>query len=141
MSFAAETRERTRPVLPLAGMVDVLFLLIIFFMTTSVFREQELQVEIAPPSISADQGSNSQAAHMITINAEGDIFIGDRRYDLASLRQVMDQLYTTSPDERINIRADQGATHGRVMKVKDVVWQAGFNEVSEGVIKDQPSVP
>ena len=49
MSFATQTRERSAPVLPLAGMVDVLFLLLIFFMTASVFRDAELAVEVALP--------------------------------------------------------------------------------------------
>lgn len=141
MSFAAETRERIRPVLPLAGMVDVLFLLLIFFMTTSVFREQEFQIEVAPPSISSDRGTSNQVAYTITIDAEGEIYIGDRRYDLASLKQTLEELHATSPGEKINVRGDQDVLYGRVVKVFDIAHQAGFTSVSYAVKKDQPSVP
>ena len=74
MGFASETRERVRPVLPLAGMVDILFLLLIFFMSTYSMREQELSVDVGlPASESAEPGTNEALKVVITYDQEGRV--------------------------------------------------------------------
>ena len=88
MSFAAQVRERSRPVLPLAPMVDVLFLLLIFFMTASVFREQELQIDVALPTAEMAQPPATTATQItISLTADDRIYLGPRELTLAALRR------------------------------------------------------
>lgn len=135
MSFAAPMRERSRPVLPLAAMVDILFLLLIFFMTVSVFREQDIYVEVSPPAVESGRPGTGGSAIIITVNGDGDVFIGDRRFDLPTLRTALNQLSQQFANEAVYIRGDESATHGRVMQVKDTVFEAGFANVYDAVVK------
>lgn len=135
MSFAAPMRERSRPVLPLAAMVDILFLLLIFFMTVSVFREQDVYVEVAPPAIESGQPGTGGSAIIITVTGDGDIYIGDRRFTLPELRAALNDLSQQFANEPVYIRGDESATHGRVMQVKDTIFESGFTNVYDAVVK------
>lgn len=138
MSFTASQRERSGPMLPLAAMVDVLFLLLIFFMTTSIFRDQDYFVEVHPPAIESGQSSADVAPLILTVDPEGVIFIGDRVYDLPTLRETLIRLHTQASGGAVVIRGDANATHGRIMEVKDALFQAGFRDVSEAVVRPAP---
>lgn len=135
MSFAAPTRERSQPALPLAAMVDILFLLLIFFMTVSVFREQDVFIEVAPPAVESGRPGTAGSAIVITVTGEGAIYIGDRAFDLAGLTAALGQLSEQFAAEPVYIRGDQEATHGRVMQVKDAAFEAGFLNVYDAVVK------
>ena len=89
MSFATPSRERTRPAVPLAAMIDVLFLLLIFFMTASVFREQDQLIDVDLPEAETATGVPSPTQITITIDPQDQIFIGEHRYTLSELRQTL----------------------------------------------------
>lgn len=130
MSFAGESRERARPALPLSAMVDILFLLLIFFMTASVFREQELQVPVQlAPSDSAETGTTSATQIIISIDEEDRIFLGSREHSLESLRQTLDELAQVYPNETVIIRGDQDSSYGLALRVMDLANLAGLTDV------------
>ncbi|MEX0653592.1 MAG: biopolymer transporter ExbD [Phycisphaeraceae bacterium] len=131
MSFTAETRERSRPVLPLAAMVDVLFLLLIFFMTVSTFRESELQVPVnLAPAETAEPGAGTAMAIYITITEDERIYLGPQELALAELGPRLAQLAEQLPGENVVIRTD-GEARARIQnRVLDLARQAGFEDVS-----------
>ena len=127
MSFTAETRERTRPVLPLAAMVDVLFLLIIFFMTASVFREQELAVHLnLPAADSAQTAPGLTTQIVIHITDDNRIHLGPRERTFSELRQDLVQLHAASPNETVVIRADEQSSYGTFLQILGAAQRAGF---------------
>ncbi|MEL7087347.1 MAG: biopolymer transporter ExbD [Planctomycetota bacterium] len=136
MSFSTQTRERSAPVLPLAGMVDVLFLLLIFFMTASVFRDAELAIDVDLPASNsevAEVGPGSQV--VITVDAENRIFLGERAVSLGELPGILDDLRGVIEEGSVVLRADQAATYGVPFTVLDMVKFAGLGEVSLGTIR------
>lgn len=130
MSFAAESRERSRPVLPLSAMVDILFLLLIFFMTASVFREQELQVPVdLAPSETAETGSTTATQIVISIDGDDRIFLGPTEHSLDSLAEKLRELVDIYPNETVIVRGDQASSYGLAVQVMDVANQAGLTDV------------
>lgn len=130
MSFSAESRERTRPALPLSAMVDIMFLLLIFFMTASVFREQELQVPVdLAPSATAQAGTTSATQITINIDADDRIFLGPREHSLESLRRTLGELSRMYPHETVIIRGDRDSSYGLAVRVMDAATQAGLTDV------------
>lgn len=128
MSFTGQSRQRTGPVLPLSALVDVLFLLLIFFMVASVMREQEQQIDVSlAQAQAARQGGPTNTA--ITLNAQGEIFLGDRRVSLDQLRTTLRQLALQFPDEAVIIRADQKCDVGTLVRVLDVPKTVGLTNV------------
>ena len=148
MSFVAESRLRTRPVLPLAGMVDVLFLLLIFFMTASVFREQELQIPVELPATETAQVAAPDPATriVVTVTADGRIFLGEREVSADELKVMFRELADQFPHESVIVRGDRDSRFGLAVHVMDLAQQAGIRDVSVATIKtldetDEPSGP
>jgi biopolymer transport protein ExbD len=132
MSFTTPSRQRAGPVLPLASMVDMLFLLLIFFMTASTFREQELQIDVALPAAETAEPGRAATQIIITITDDGRIHLGDRHFTLPELRQTLTRLAQTYPDEAVVIRGDQDSRLGIVTDVIDTAYAVGLRNVSIG---------
>ncbi|MEM8739399.1 MAG: biopolymer transporter ExbD [Planctomycetota bacterium] len=136
MSFATQTRERSAPVLPLAGMVDVLFLLLIFFMTASVFRDAELAVDVSLPesnSAAAEVGPGTQV--VITIDEADRVFLGERQVQLEELPAILEDLKGVIDRDSVVVRGDRAASYGVPFAVLDMVKFAGLGEVSLGTVR------
>ena len=130
MGFTSESRERSRPVLPLAAMVDVLFLLLIFFMTASVFREQEL-----PAADTAAPGQEGGTQVVISLTEDGRVFLGAREMTEQELSLTLAQLAQQYPDEAVVIRGDQLSKYGQAVHLMDLAKDAGFTNVTLATVK------
>lgn len=142
MSFVSESRERVRPVLPLAGMVDILFLLLIFFMTASVFRDQELQLPVELPSAaSAEEGSAAAATRIVvTVTADDRVFLGEREMPIDLLQTTFEELAIQFPDETVIVRGDQNSRFGLAVRIMDLAQSAGLTNVSVATVKSVEDV-
>ena len=137
MSFTAETRARSQPVLPLAGMVDMLFLLLVFFMTVSVFREQDKQIDISLPDTQTATAPKSKTPIIVTVTKKGDVYIGDHPYQMADLQTIMLKLAQQFPNETVVVRGDKGAPFGLAVQVMDVARASGLSNISIATSKLQ----
>ncbi|MEM9881436.1 MAG: biopolymer transporter ExbD [Planctomycetota bacterium] len=136
MSFSTQTRERSAPVLPLAGMVDILFLLLIFFMTASVFRDAELSMDVAlPTSETAEAAVGPANQIIITVDAENRVFLGERAVPIDDLRGILEDLVAVAPNDAAVIRADGDADWGVGVRVMDLAQQAGLTQVQAATIR------
>lgn len=136
MSFAAESRERSRPVLPLAAMVDVLFLLLIFFMTASVFREAEAQIDIDVPEAQTAQPAETRT-DQITVNIKADnrVYLGEREVTLDRLADELARLVEEAGVTGVVIRGDTGSAYGVFVQVTDQAKLAGIDEISVAALR------
>ena len=130
MSFTTPTRVRSAPAIPLAPMVDILFLLLIFFVTTSVFREYDQQIDVTPPATESGYMPHSPTQIVITVTRENQVYIGDKNYDREDLAGTLYELASQFPNEKVFIRGDSGSLWGTVCEVMDVAYQAGFADVA-----------
>ena len=129
MGFASESRERARPVLPLAGMVDILFLLLIFFMSTYSMREQEMMIDIGlPVSESAQPGTTQAQKVIVSFSEAGEVYLGQRKVAIENLAAEMAKLAEINPDQPVIIRGADKADYGLFMKVVDAATKAGLGE-------------
>jgi len=136
MSFATQSRERAAPVLPLAGMVDVLFLLLIFFMTASVFRDAELSMDVSLPTAETASAAVGPAQQIIiTVDENNLVFLGQRQVPIDNLRDILLDLVAVAPNDSVVVRADQASTTGVAVRVMDLAQQAGLTEVSISTIR------
>ena len=136
MSFSASTRVRSAPVLPLAGMVDVLFLLLIFFMTASVFRDQETAIDVSlPAAASATPPSAPAAQVVVTIDAEDQIFLGERPVTMDELQGILLELAEVAPDNTLVVRGDRDSRFGTAVGVMDLGTQAGLESLYVSTVR------
>ena len=110
--------------LGLAPLIDVVLLLLIFYIVTTSFTEPRLPLDLA----SADSGVVSDLSELvIEIDDRGGVAIDGQE---ANAREVEDRLDRAgSRDDEVEIRADREAKHGQVMEVLDQARESGVTRV------------
>ncbi|NBU68909.1 MAG: biopolymer transporter ExbD [Verrucomicrobia bacterium] len=116
--------------LDVAPLVDVILLLLIFFLLTSSFVFQP-GIVIDPPTAGQSKGGVTDTRYVITATAglKPQIFFNDRAIDLAKLRLELARIAKLEPRAAVVIRADRELRHGVVTQLLDVVVQNGLSAV------------
>lgn len=112
----------------LTPMLDVVFIMLIFFIvTTSFVKEAGITVN-RPQAASAQK--KEKASIFIAINKSGDIWLDKRKVDLRSVRANVEKMKAESPEGAVVIQADQTSKTGILVKVMDQVRLAGVSNIS-----------
>jgi biopolymer transport protein ExbD len=115
-------------IINITSLIDVMFLLLIFFMVTSTFKNQPAINLVLPRSATASETVDTPAILFLT--AEGDVYLNDTLIDKESLAGRLEQLNVTTGEDRMVLRADEKAAHGDVVELIDIIKQSGFSRVS-----------
>ena len=129
-----KTIRDEEPTLNLTSMIDVLFLLIIFFMTATKFTEMEHRIGLNVPQV-ADPGALSSAPEPKVINVyqDGHVTLGARDVTLDELTGLLAAARKQYQDVGVLIRGDQSATHGRMSQVYTACKRAGISDLAISV--------
>ncbi|HSG97836.1 MAG TPA: biopolymer transporter ExbD [Woeseiaceae bacterium] len=112
----------------LTPMLDVVFIMLIFFIVTATFiKEAGIQVE-RPNTTTAD--SQDDAAILIAISANDEIWIDRQEREPKMLRGVIERLHAENPKGSIVIQADEGSTHEKLVQVMEAAKAAGVTNVA-----------
>jgi biopolymer transport protein ExbD len=125
-------RHREDPELNLISLIDVLLVLLIFFMVSTTFQ-QEGRVKIHLPQASdIPQPRGAQEPLVITVTADGNYRINERTLINSTPDVLREALMKAAGTERgpITIRADARATHQAVVTAMDVAGHLGFVELN-----------
>lgn len=116
----------------IAPLIDIVFILLIFFVVTSTFiRENTLEIDLPSSHSTAHLGTES--AIEILISADNEISVGDRLLPTATVDSLIRELTRRVGDadsERVVVRADADARHETVVLVLDAVNLLDLTEVS-----------
>jgi biopolymer transport protein ExbD len=112
----------------LTPMLDVVFIMLIFFIVTTSFVK-ESGVEFNRPSAATAQ-KKDKASIFVGINANNEVMIEKRIVDVRSVRANIERLNAESPEGAIVIQADEAAKTGVLVKVVDQIRAAGVKDVS-----------
>lgn len=112
----------------LTPMLDVVFILLIFFIvTTSFVRESGIDVD--PPQ-AATAIPQSQSSILIAISPEGDIWMDRQPVSLAALGPAVARMQAENPLSSVVIQADKASRSGRLVEVMDRLRQAGVERMA-----------
>lgn len=133
------SRRREEPEVNLTALIDVVFLLLIFFMVSTTFdREAQLKVDL--PEASAEPTEAPKEILEVTVNERGEYFIDDQQVvntEAETLRKAMRQAMGDRRDLPLLIRADGQAPHQSVVTVMDVARQLGIEQLSLATVQHQ----
>lgn len=115
--------RRRRPAITITPLIDVMLLLLIFFMLTSTFR-QDTGIDITLPEARSGAAQELEL-HEVVVDQEGRLFFGATPVDEAGLRQQLTELLAGDPSAQLVLRADAGADFGRVVRAIDIAREAG----------------
>ncbi len=125
--------------IPTSSMSDIAFLLIVFFMTTSVFsRDKGLKLVL--PEKGQEVKVASKNLVKIAINPQGEVFFGDQPVTLDQLPEKIKKKLAENPKYVILIKTNELAPYDKMIQVLDVVKSVPeAKRISLGVIKtEQP---
>ena len=114
--------------LNLTPMLDVVFILLIFFIVTTSFIK-ETGIDVNRPSATTAE-KKPQGNILIAINANGNIWIDNREIDIRAVRANIQVLKARYPLSSVIIQSDQDASTGKLVKVMDQVRLAGVQNIS-----------
>jgi len=127
MNFRPAKKSRSL-IINVTTLIDVMFLLLIFFMVTSTFKNQPAINLVLPRSATATETVDTPSVLYLT--SEGETFLNDTLVDESRLPELLAQLRASAKEDRMVLRADEAATHGRVVQLIDTIKQSGFSRVS-----------
>jgi biopolymer transport protein ExbD len=117
----------------LAPMIDMTFLLLIFFMVTTKITKEKKKIDIDLPTASAALTPEDLSGRdIINVDGEGVIYIGDKPTDLPSLKAYLKQRLIDYPPLRIYVRADSDTPAREIKTIMKACADAGAVEVIFG---------
>lgn len=121
-------KERDESTIDITPMLDIVFIMLIFFIVTTSFVK-ETGVEVNRPN-AATAVRDERGNILIAITANDEIWIDKRRVDLRSVRANVERLKAENPEGSVIIQADKSSKTGFLVETMDQVRLAGVQNVS-----------
>lgn len=123
-----EGRRRTSQIPNLTPLIDIVFLLLVFFMLTSHFvQEQALNIDL--PVADSGEAVTEDTQLEVVIKAEGVLLIDDHIVEPDNLQAVLQEQLKGRKDKLVRVRGDRGAPLGEAVTVLDAARKAGADGV------------
>ena len=112
----------------LTPMLDVVFIMLIFFIVTATFIKQAGIEVLRPDALTAEQ--KPTVAILIAVGPTGEIWIDKKRVDPTSVRAHIERLHAENPKGGLVVQADCKSTNEKLMAVLNAARAAGMREVA-----------
>ena len=129
--FGGEEEENE---INLTPMLDVVFIMLIFFIVTASFIK-EAGIDVDRPDAPTAE-SQEDAAILIAISAGDEIWIDRRPTEPTAVRGMIERLHAENPKGSIVIQADEESTHEMLVIVMEAAKQAGVSNVAIAALND-----
>ena len=106
--------------LNMTPMLDVVFILLIFFIVTSVFIKEPGVDTFRPDAMTEDDLNPSM---LIAVTSDSEVWVNRRAYEMNELRGVIEQLLQENPKGRAVIQGDEGAHIGTILDVQELLME------------------
>lgn len=122
-------RSQRKPLgIDIAPLLDMVFILLIFFIVTSTFT-RETGVDVSKPQAQSASAVQKESI-MIAITRSGTIHVNERQVNLKGLEDVLRQMLAKNPSREVVIIADRESVTGVMVSVIDAANLAGTKKVS-----------
>jgi biopolymer transport protein ExbD len=126
MRFKKDQEEEVR--LSIAPLIDIVFLLLIFFMVTSHF-DVASGVRIELPKVVKKIYNSDTDRITLLVDRTGNIYLKGKQLDMKALPQALKTLVNEKGISRLVLQADKDVKHGRVVEIMDVAKRAGVYSI------------
>jgi biopolymer transport protein ExbD len=113
--------------LNLAPMIDVVFLLLIFFMVATTYATIEEQIDLdLPVAQSGETPTEVPDELVVDVDREGNLFLAGAPIDEGGLTALFERTARADPDTPVTVRGDERSNLGRIVGVLDLCRLAGL---------------
>ena len=134
------TRKRRAPSIIIVSLIDILAILLIFFIVTTTFRKSQPQLQInLPESKSAEQApAEKDEPVVLSVKSADEISLDGKPVTLDLLAEALKTVRTQAPSRPIAMQADREAPFGVVVKVLDALKDAGVKNIPAFTQPEKP---
>jgi biopolymer transport protein ExbD len=130
-----QIRERDEDDINMTPMLDVVFIMLIFFIVTASFVK-EAGIDVSRPD-AATAERKERGNILVAISETGQIWIDKRQVDPRAVRANIERLHAENPQGAVVIQADENSKNGLLVQVMDAARLAGVESVSIAAEIDQ----
>jgi biopolymer transport protein ExbD len=130
MRLPEESVEDAGP--DLTPVIDVVFLLLIFFLTATTFQKDEVEMSLDLPDAASGKPGEEKKVIVINIAADGRVIVDGREVSVMALRQKLKAAASRDKDQEVLIRGDEKTNFGLVAQVFDACLLAKLHSISIG---------
>ena len=128
MQFKNSEKKRSR--INVTPLIDVLFILLIFFMVSSSFIEQPgMKLEL--PAIKSKESVRVENLVM-TISKDGSLRLGEKPVDMGNLSAAIRDMIPNIEEKTLVLKADKDAAHGLIVQIMDIAKRSGLKKIVIG---------
>lgn len=136
MKFVRANREE--PEITLTPLIDIVFLMLIFFMVSTTFM-RESSIDIALPEASEQPTRQATGPMVLSINARGAFFLDGRALvnsQRDTVRRALEQARAADSERPLLIQADAEARHQSLVTAMDAAGLAGISRISIATLNE-----
>ncbi len=137
MNFRKKSRN-TLPNFQMTSMMDIIFLMLFFFITTSVFSQWEYEIDISLPSAQSGKAPDRLPGEIIiNIAADGRVSVNQQDLTFDALKTRLDRLARYFPGQPVVLRADKETRYEDLIKVVDTCRKADIWNFSMATMEEK----
>lgn len=119
------TARRATPVVPIVSLIDILAILLIFFIFTTTFKKRESLVNVSlPKSSELPETASADMRLTLAVTLDEQIMLGEDIVSISQLGDALTALKLSSPDLKLEMKADEGVSLGFLVQVWDAASRA-----------------
>ena len=123
------TQEEPGPTIELTPIIDMVFLLLIFFLVATTYQQSEREIAIALPEAEAAGPISTMLREIIiNVDGQGQIIVGGQTMSLEELRSLVADAVKVNADQKVSVRGDKDIAYGTIARVLDVCKAAGAQQ-------------
>ena len=123
------TEQEATATIALTPIIDMVFLLLIFFLVATTFHQTEREMRIALPTASSSVPISAVLMELVVnVDAAGNIFTGGRQVEPDALRSMIAGAVKNNPEQKVTIRGDRTTAYASIVRVLDICKGAGIQE-------------
>jgi biopolymer transport protein ExbD len=127
-----------RPAIQMAPLIDIVFLLLVFFMSASIFYQLETEINITVPTAETDSDARRAPGEIIiNIRKDGNIVVNQRQLGRNELKEMLERISSLYKGQPVIIRADRETFHENVVGVLDLCAGADIWNISFATMKEE----
>jgi biopolymer transport protein ExbD len=123
------TKQRRTPTINIVSLVDILCILLIFFVVTTVFKSDEPVIKLDLPKSSQGKPADPNAPIIIYVTEAEKVFLGDVPIEPSKLGDALQKLHKELPNSKFALKSSKKAPFGLIIQVMDAVKSAGIDQL------------
>jgi len=131
MQFLKESEEEA--VIGLTPLIDVIFLLLIFFMVTTTIIKPSKRLDIQLPEAKAASAKTESIPVRIELKRSGELYLNGKRVNLKTLETRLRELGKEGGKKTAIVRADRRLDYGRVVRILGICRASGYSDIGIAV--------